>query len=229
MSKLVRLSKMRTWIVTTKVTAATKTRSFITLGLIVTVLVSSCGYMNFRLPALGKVGKYVSAKNLLLEGGRAAVNDAVRLLEALATEDPFYRDALTYLGRAYYRQKRYPAALQVMRRAILVNKEDEIAWLTIGMVQLRLGDNQAGRESYKGGVALLSKLAKDGYRGYENYDLNNLVMASIRRAIFQVKKGDSVSPKSLIRAGEFILYRIDEEEVYQAGDKSMKDQMDMSG
>ena len=214
---------------TTERTTPEVVRRLIVLGLILTFLISSCAKLNFRLPAWGKAGKYRTGKNLFLQPGEKGANEALPHFEALAKEDPFYEDTLTYLGRTYYRQKRYPAALEVLRRAILVNKDDEIAWLTLGLVQLRIGDAQEGLESYKGGLALLSKVIKHGYRGYYTYDRNGLVRSSIRRAIFQVNKDGLTSKQRLIRAGELILRRIDDEEVAQASDKGMETQIEMGG
>jgi len=156
------------------------------LGLIVAILASGC----IRLPAIGKAGKYRTAKRELAKPRGAGANTAASLLEAIVKENPFYRDTLTLLGRAYYQQRRYQDALQLLQRAVLVNKEDEIAWLLLGLTQLRLGDNQQGLESLKGGLSLLYvKATKYGYRGYESWDVNKLVQSSIRRAIFQVQKG----------------------------------------
>jgi len=198
------------------------------LGLIVLLLASGCRFLDFRLPALGKAGKYRSAKRDLAKPRGEGASTAVRLLEAIVKEDPFYRDTLTLLGRAYYQQKRYQAALQILERAVLVNKEDEIAWLLLGLTQLRLGNDQKGLESFKGGLSLLyQKATKYGYRGYESWDRNKLVQSSIRRAIFQVQKGGLENKQRLIRSGELILIRIDDEVKDQSGDEAVEVQMEM--
>ena len=198
------------------------------LGLIVLLLASGCRYLDFRLPALGKAGKYRTAKRDLAQPRGAGASTAVPLLEAIVKEDPFYRDTLTLLGRAYYQQRRYQAALQILQRAVLVNKEDEIAWLLLGLTQFRLGNDQQGLESFKGGLSLLYKKAtKYGYRGYESWDVNKLVQSSIRRAIFQVQKGGLENKQRLIRSGELILIRIDDEVRDQSTDKAVQEQSEM--
>jgi len=198
------------------------------LGLVVSLLASGCSVLDFRLPVLSKAGKYRTAKKELAKPRGAGVSTAVPLLEAIVKEDPTYRDTLTHLGRGYYQQRRYQAALQILQRAVLVNKEDEIAWLLLGLTQLRLGNDQQGLESFKGGLSLLYKKAtKYGYLGYESWDVNKLVQSSIRRAIFQVQKGGLENKQKLIRSGELILIRIDSEEEYQSGDEAIEVQMEM--
>ena len=194
------------------------------LGLIVSLLASGCSFLDFRLPALGKAGKYRIAKRDLAKPRGTGASTAVPLLEAIVKKDPFYRDTLTLLGRAYYQQRRYQAALQILNRAVLVDKEDEIAWLLLGLTQLRLGNDQKGLESFKGGLSLLYKKAtKYDYRGYESWDKNKLVQSSIRRAIFQVQKGGLENKQRLIRSGELILTRIDDEVRDQSSDKEVEE------
>ncbi len=203
-------------------------RSGLALGLVVSLLASGCSFMDFRLPALGKAGKYRTAEMELAKTGGTGANTAVPLLEAIVKKNPFYRDTLTLLGRAYYQQRRYQAALQILQRAVLVNNDDEIAWLLLGLTQLRLGNNQQGLESLKGGLSLLyEKATKYDYRGFESWDRNTLVQSSIRRAIFQVQKGGLENKQKLIRSGELILIRIDEEVNYQSGDAAVEEQMEM--
>ena len=157
---------------------------------------------------------YEHARSLLLRSERT--NEATAYLESVVRENPLYLDAQTLLARGYYRQGRYQAALQSLHSAILVNKEDEIAWLLYGLTQLRLGDDQKGLESLKGGLSLLYKKAiKSDYREYESWDVDKRVQRSIRRAIFQVQKGGLDNKQRLIRSGELILRRIDDEELRQ--------------
>lgn len=194
------------------------------LGLVVSLLASGCSILDFRLPAIGKAGKYRTAKRDLAKPRGAGASTAVALLEAIVKEDPFYRDTLTLLGRAYYQQRRYQAALQILQRAVLVDKEDEVAWLLLGLTQLRSGNDQQGLESFKGGLSLLYKKAtKYDYRGYDSWDKNKLVQGSIRRAIFQVQKGGLENKQRLIRSGELILTRIDDEVRDQSSDKAVEE------
>jgi len=161
-----------------------------------------------------------------MKPGGVGVRQAVPLLEAIAQKDPTYRDTLTLLGRAYYQQKRYQLAQQILQRALKVSNEDEIAWLLLGLTQLRMNHDQKGLESLKGGLSLLYRATRDGYLGYEAWDTNKLVRSAIRSAIFQVQKGGLENKERLIRAGELILYRIDEEVFFQQGDALIEEQRD---
>lgn len=191
-------------------------------GLLIITFLSGCAVLgSLRLPALGKAGKYRQGKSFLTKPRGAGVNEAVPYFEEIAKKAPTYRNTLALLGRAYYHQRRYQDSLQILQRALAVNKEDEIAWLVSGLARLRLGDEQKGLENFKGGLALLVKVSKSGYMGYDNWDLNGLVRTAIRRAILQAVKNGLGAKERLIRLGDIVLYRIDDEEAYQAGDRGV--------
>lgn len=177
-----------------------------------TALVSGCG---IRPPALGTAGQYRTGRSLLIQGRTDNIADSVPYFEAVAKKDPFYRDTLTLLGRALYYQGAYQDAFQLLQRALAVNKEDEIAWLTLGLTQLRMKEDEKGFENLKTGVALVNKVSKNGYRGYVRWDINGLIRASVRRAIVVVSKDGLGAKEELIRTGEQILRRIDDEEIAQ--------------
>jgi len=139
---------------------------------------------------------------------------AVSALETVVRDDPTYKDSLTLLGRAYYRQERFADAHVILQRAVAVNKDDEIAWMTLGITQLRLNDNARGMESLKGAVTLLSKVAVAGYRGYKLWDINGQVRIGLRRCALSVSKGIE-SKEEIIRNTEALLARMDEEENWQ--------------
>ncbi len=164
----------------------------------------------WRPAGIGIGGRYLDAK---LEMGkpRGDFNRAITNLEYVVRRDPLYEDSLTLLGRAYYRSKRYMDAFQILKRALTVNREDEIAWITMGLTQLRLGDDRRGLESIKGGLTLLAKVSKDGYKGLESWDTTGSVRRTLRRAIFFAAKGVE-EKKKIIRIGEILLARIDNEE-----------------
>jgi tetratricopeptide (TPR) repeat protein len=170
---------------------------------------------SMALPPLGKAGKYRTGRALLIQPKGTGVGQAIPILQELAREDPFYEDILTLLGRAYYHQTSYREALELLQRALLVNKEDEIAWLVLGLAQLRLGDNDAGFENLKAGVALLNKVSKNGYRRYIRWDINGLVRSAIRRTVVLATKDGLAAKDDLIRSGELILQRMDDEEASQ--------------
>ena len=175
-------------------------------------LLPGCG---LRLPVLGIEGKYRSGRSLLILPAGRGIAESIPLLEEVAKKDPFYLDTLTLLGRALYYQGAHQDAFQLLQRALVVNKEDEIAWLTLGLTQLRMGDDQKGFENLKTGVALVNKVSKNGYRGYVRWDINGLIRASVRRTIVLVSKDGLGGKEELIRTGEVILRRIDDEEIAQ--------------
>ncbi len=141
------------------------------------------------------------------------MNRAIKELESVVQADPTYKDSLTLLGRAYYRKGRYEDARQVLKRALAVNKDDEIAWISLALAQLRLGEEERGLETLKGGITLLSKVSTDGYRGYRDWDGKHRVRRSIRRSVLLVLKRPDQKRK-LIRTVETLLVRIDDEESF---------------
>ncbi len=199
------------------------------LGLVVLLFLAGCSVLDFRLPTVGKAGKYRTASRDLMRPGGAGVRQAVPLLEAIVREDPFYRDSLTLLGRAYYQLGRHEDALQILERGVRVDRDDEIAWLVLGLTRLRLGRDKKGLASLKGGLSLLyQKATKHGYRGHERWDVNNLVRNSIRKAILQVQKEGLGNKRKLISSGEIILYRIDDEVMLQEGDRFVEESREYS-
>lgn len=136
---------------------------------------------------------------------------AITELEYVIGKDPFYKDSLTLLGRAYYNKKRYRDAFQMLKRALAVNPKNEIAWIALGLAQLRLGDSARGLESLKGGLTLLARASRDGYKDYkEQWDPNRVVRGALRKAVFYAGKG-LVEKRKLIRSSEILLYRVDNE------------------
>jgi len=149
------------------------------------------------------------------------MDKALTALDAVVRDDPTYRDSLTLLGRAYYNKGNFEIAKQILQRALLVKKDDEIAWVALGLAQLQLGENDKGIETLQGAITLVSKVVKGatnddirGYRGYPQWDSKGLVRSYISRSAIDVRKGVEAKA-SLIRNGETLLTRIDEEENYQ--------------
>ena len=142
------------------------------------------------------------------------MDKAVEALESVVRQDPTYKDSLTLLGRAYYRKGRFRDASQILQRALVINKDDEIAWLTLGMTQLQLGDNERAMATLKGGITLVSKVAKVGYRGYPEWDIKGGVRTAISRAGFEIIKGPEAK-ENILRACDTLLSRMDDEENFQ--------------
>jgi len=170
-------------------------------------------------------GRYNAGKEQILKQRGADLDKAIASLEAVAREDPTYRDALTLLGRAYYRKGRYGDAMLILQRALAVNAEDEIAWLTLGITQLRQGEGEKGLETVRGGLTLLAKASRGGYKGYEEWDKAGKVNIALRRAVFAAQKGfENGNKNGLIRSVESTLASIDDEEFLLSLEKRREDQ-----
>jgi tetratricopeptide (TPR) repeat protein len=175
----------------------------------------SCGdIFTHPIPRFGIGGRYNEGREQFTRGRGGDMDQAVSALEAVVKEDPMYRDSLTLLGRAYYRKERYQDAMQVLKRALLVNKEDEIAWLTLGMTQVRLGQDERGIETLKGAITLVSKVATRGYRGYPEWDVKGGVRSAISRTAFELTRG-AEAKDNILRACDTLFARMDDEEHFQ--------------
>jgi tetratricopeptide (TPR) repeat protein len=187
--------------------------------ILITVFVSSC----WRPAGVGIGGQYLDAKTEIVKGRRGDVNKAVANLEYVVVRDPYYKDTLTLLGRAYYMGGRYQDAYQILRRALTIRPEDEIAWISLGLTELRLGNDAKGLESLKGGLTLFAKVSKEGYRGVEFWDSEGYVRTAMRRAVLAAMKGLEEKER-IIQSGEVLLGRIDDEE-WWADRKDRRDRL----
>lgn len=167
-----------------------------------------------QIPRFGVGGRYEEGREQFLRGRAGDMDAAVSSLEYVVSQDPTYKYSLTYLGRAYYAKGRYPEAFAILQRAVAVNKDDEIAWLALGNTQLRIGQNDKGIESLKGGLTLASKVMVDGYRNYIYWDTRGLIRASIRRSAFLVTKGIE-EKNEIIQSTDRLLALVDDEDNFQ--------------
>ena len=178
-------------------------------------LVSGCGErLMDHIPRIGIGGRYNEGREQFLRGRGGNMETAIVALDAVVREDPTYKDSLTLLGRAYYNTGNYEVARQILQRALLVKKDDEIAWMALGLAQLRLGEDEKGIETLQGAITLLSKVSKSGYRDFNEWDNKALVRTYISRSAVDVRKGTEAKA-SLIRNCETLLARMDDEENYQ--------------
>jgi tetratricopeptide (TPR) repeat protein len=166
------------------------------------------------IPRFGIGGKYEEGRGQFLLGRSGDMDVAIAALETVVKEDPKYNDSLTYLGRAYYRKGRYFDAYEILQRALTVNKEDEIAWISIGLTQLRLGMNENGVETLKGGITLANKVMKNGYKNYLYWDTRGVIGAALRRSAFLLAKGVE-ERNGIIEATDRLLALVDEEDNFQ--------------
>jgi tetratricopeptide (TPR) repeat protein len=167
-----------------------------------------------HIPRFGIGGRYEEGREQFLRGRTGDMDTAVIALENVVSQDPTYKDSLTYLGRAYYRKGRYQDAFAVLQRAVAVNKDDEIAWIALGLTQLRLGQNDKGMESLKGGITLANKVMVDGYHNYIYWDTRGLIRASMRQSAFLLTKG-AEEKNNIVQSTDRLLALIDEEENFQ--------------
>lgn len=181
-------------------------------------LASSCTH---AIPRFGIGGRYAEGKAEVTKSRGGDLDRAILALEAVVRQDPTYEDSLTLLGRAYYKKGRYGDARQILERALVVNKEDEIAWLAFGLTQLMLGEDQKALETVKGALTLLGRAMRDGYRDYREWDPNRVVRTSLRRSVVQATKGLE-DKNNLIRSLEVLLDRIDDEEWRQGRDRQIR-------
>jgi len=185
----------------------------IAVGMVMS-LIGLCIGCNHAIPRFGVGGRYEEGMDQFLRGRAGDMDRAVTSLEYVVSQDPTYKKCLTYLGRAYYRKGQYPAAFAVLQRALAVDKEDEIAWIALGVTQLRLNQTDKGIESLKGGITLAGRVMKDGYHNYMYWDTRGLVSASMRRSAFLITKGQD-EKDGIIQSTDRLLALIDEEENFQ--------------
>jgi tetratricopeptide (TPR) repeat protein len=159
-------------------------------------------------------GRYEEGREQFLRGRGGDMDTAVASLEYVVSQDPTYKSSLMYLGRAYYRKGRYQDAFAVLQRALAVNKEDEQAWMALGVTQMRLGQIDKGIESLKGGITLASKVMVDGYHNYLYWDTRGVIHAQMRRSAFLITKGPD-EKDSIIQNTDRLLALIDDEENFQ--------------
>jgi len=166
------------------------------------------------IPRFGIGGKYEEGKAQFLLGRSGDMDVAITALETVVKENPKYDDSLTYLGRAYYRKGRYFDAFEILQRALAVNKDDEIAWIAIGLTQLRLGQNEKGIETLKGGITLASRVMTNGYKNYIYWDTRGGISAAIRRSAFLLAKGVD-ERNGIIESTDRLLALVDDEDNFQ--------------
>ena len=184
---------------------------FLATGYLLIAISSVLLFACQTIPRFGIGGTYNGARDEFLKGGAGNMNKAVVELETVVREDHTYKDSLTLLGSDYYRKGRYEDARQILKRALAVNDKDEIAWINLALIQLRMGQDQKGLETLKGGITLLIKVATNGYRDYPFWDLNGSVRRSIRKTTFLILKGLEEKRK-IIRSVENLLIVMDNEE-----------------
>src|SRR5207249_10458939 len=82
--------------------------------------------------------------------------------------DPLRESVLAYLGRAYYETGNLSEARKVLENALANDKEDHVARLYLGLVQVRDGDQNRGRREVRRGMegseSIVEGLGERDYR-----------------------------------------------------------------
>ena len=169
---------------------------------------------NHAIPYFGIGGRYEQGKEQFYRGRSGDMDVAITALENVVSQDPTYKFSLTYLGRAYYRKGRFQDAYAILQRAVAVNKDDEMAWMALGLTELRLGRTDNGIETLKGGITLASKAFVDGYHDFLYFDTRGLIKSAVRRSAFLLTKGPE-EKESIIRDTDRLMALVDDEENFQ--------------
>jgi tetratricopeptide (TPR) repeat protein len=192
------------------------------LGLVILLSSFLFACSSSSIPRFGVGGRYQDGIGQFMRGRGGDMDVAVAALEYVVSQDPTYKNSLTYLGRAYYRKGRYQDAFAVLQRALAVDKEDEMAWLALGLAQLRLNQNDKGIESLKGGITLANKVWVDGYHNYIYWDTRGIIRASLRRSAFLITKGIE-EKENIIQNTDRLLALVDDEENFQKNTRTQNE------
>jgi len=179
--------------------------------LLIVCFTSAC---NHWVPRFGIGGRYEEGREQFLRGRTGDLDTAIAALESVVSVDPTYKNSLTYLGRAYYGKGRFQDAYAILQRALAINKEDEIAWIALGLTQMRLGQVEKGVDTLKGGITLASRVMVNGYLNYLYWDTRGLIRASIRRSAFLLTKG-AEERDNIVRNTDQLLALVDDEDNFQ--------------
>jgi tetratricopeptide (TPR) repeat protein len=190
---------------------ASNRRSLLMIVMFLAFVGSAC---NHAIPHFGIGGHYEEGREQFLRGRAGDMDVAIKALEGVVAEDPTYKFSLTYLGRAYYNKGRYQDAFAILQRAVAIRNDDEMAWIALGLTQMRLGQNDKGVESLKGGITLASKVMVDGYHNYIYWDTRGLIRAAMRRSAFLIAKGVE-ERNSIIQETDRMMLIIDDEDNFQ--------------
>lgn len=189
-------------------------RRLLVFSLLLAVVGSTVISCTHNIPRFGIGGRYEEGRDQFFRGRGGSMDTAVEAFEYVVSRDPLYKDSLTYLGRAYYRKGRYQDAYAILQRAVAVNKEDELAWVTLGLTQLRLGQIDKGMESLKGGITLAHKVMVEGYNNYPMWDNRGVVRGALRRSAFLLAKG-AEEKDNIIQVNDRFLALVDDEQNFQ--------------
>ena len=99
---------------------------------------------------------FSAGRRAMLAGNNEA---ALAYFQSAAQRDPNYRygtaykqGVLSYIGRSEYAIGRFPQARDTLEKALLANKDEDIARLYLGLTFARSGDRNRGLKEIEGGM-----------------------------------------------------------------------------
>jgi tetratricopeptide (TPR) repeat protein len=160
------------------------------------------------------VGGDVFAGRNALQTGRP--KDAIDYLVRAADADPNYKlpyrirpGVLVYLGRAYLETGQDTEARQTLERAVMLDKDDPLVHLYLGIALSKTGERERGRKEIEDGLRAiqdtLAYIAEDRVYGFfwdPRMEIRNDIRASLAATL---------DDRQLIMAGERIGREFDEE------------------
>jgi tetratricopeptide (TPR) repeat protein len=175
-----------------------------------------------------QVGSEVAAgRHALLTGNNEA---ALAYFHSAAQKDPEYRygTALrqgiwSYVGRTEYATGRLPQARQTLEKALLTNKDEDIARLYLGLTFARSGDRQRGLQEIEDGMRGIHdwlEWVTEAHRFSfgQFWDPARAIRTAIRSDLAMISSREFDWQK-LIGDGEWIAMQMEEE-----GDKARRDE-----
>jgi len=175
-----------------------------------------------------RVGSEVAAgRHALLTGNNEA---ALAYFHSAAQRDPEYRygtalkqSIWSYVGRTEYATGRLPQARQTLEKALLANRDEDIARLYLGLTLARSGDRQRGLKEIEGGMRGISDWL-EWVNEEHRFSFGQFwdPAREIRKAIqtdLAIISGREFDWQRLITDGEWIAMRMEEE-----NDKARQDE-----
>jgi tetratricopeptide (TPR) repeat protein len=175
-----------------------------------------------------QVGSEVAAgRQALLTGNNEA---ALAYFYSAAQKDPEYRygTALrqgiwSYVGRSEYATGRLPQARQTLEKALLTNKDEDVARLYLGLTFARSGDRQRGLKEIEDGMRGIHgwlEWVTEAHRFSfgQFWDPARAIRTAIRSDLAMISSREFDWQK-LISDGEWIAMQMEEE-----GDKARRDE-----
>jgi tetratricopeptide (TPR) repeat protein len=110
----------------------------------------------------------------------------------------------SYLGRADYETKRYASARRLLQQAIVINKNDNVARLYLGLTLAQMGDRENGLKEIQAGlkgiydwIVYVRQYFSAGNQYGQFWDQNGTIRAAIQVDLNMIASGQIDWPKLL--------------------------------